>query len=93
MQLTIDEIVSTLNKWMNDDVWEYYTRILNCKREELVPRFGFGHKDDRIYTLTNYWAIEVRTPIKRISTIIEKAKLGDKDDKIEAIETILEESE
>lgn len=93
MELTIEEIVSILNNWMNDDVWEYYTRVLNCKREELVPRFGFGYKDDRIYTLTNYWAVEVKTPIKEISSIIEKAKRGDKEDKIEAIETILEESD
>ena len=93
MELSIEEIISTLNSWMYDDLWLYYTRILNCKREELIPRFGFGHKDDRIYTLTNYWAVEVTTPIKEISSIIEKAKQGDKEDKIAAIDSILEQSD
>ena len=89
MQLSIDEIVSTLNNWMEDELWEYYTHELECKREEIVSRFGFGYKGDTIYSLADDCIDEINLSIKELSKIMKKAKRGDKEKKIEAIESIL----
>ena len=89
MELSIDEIVSTLNNWMEDELWEYYTYEFECKREEIIPRFGFGYKGDTIYSLADDCIDEINLSIKELSKIIKKAKRGDKEKKIEAIESIL----
>ena len=89
MQLSIDEIVSTLNNWMEDELWEYYTHELECKREEIVSRFGFAYSGDRIYAISDDYLDEVNLSIKELTKIIKKAKRGDKEKKIETIESIL----
>ena len=87
--LTVDDIVSTLNNWLDgDELWEYFASEFECEREKIVNQFGFGYDEEGIKMIAGDYLEEITLSIEELSTTITNASKGNKQDRINAINFI-----